>query len=432
MRELFYELGRFSLQILALIGAVWCILFVDTCARDLTIEPELPEEKYRSWARAMDRRPKVRVLLKELDGNRSVTFQSTKPVEVYRGDRSGSTWQRLSGQNRIRIEHRDGLIWVNGTNAGNEPLHLVPVVGAVTHTGTRTYRGSFTVYPLADGGIRVVNRVPMNKYLWSVLGMEMDLTFPMEALRTQAVAARTFALWEMDFQDRDNPASRYDVRNTAGSQVYHGKRVEGPKSRKAVESTRGLILAFENRILHAYYHSTCGGTTEHAADAIGVEERPVPPPLQGGVPCPWDDVSPVHSWKQIVTSRRLRRNVEKINRPVRSMAVSARTTYQRAKTVNVTLAGGDTITLDANQLRYAFPGKDGIASNWYRIERIGNGRFRVRGKGWGHGAGLCQMGAVGAARDDIPFEDILSHYYPGTTIVFAYGKETTDQDGSLD
>jgi len=423
MKALAVQVIRVSLQIGALIAAIWCLLLIDTCAREGRVRPEVPENRYRAWSRAMDRRPTVRVLLRELDGSRVVTFHSTPPMRLRSGDAAEGADRRVRGRIRIRRRSTANGLVVNGRETGDTSLRLTSSKKGGTRVGNRSYRGSFHVFYRSDGGLRVVNHVPMNRYLWSVLGDEMDLSFPIEALRAQAIAARTYALWEMGFQQSENQAARYDVRNTVASQVYEGVEKEGDASRKAVRSTRGLVLIYQNRVLHAYFHSTCGGRTEHAAEAIGVEERPLPPPLQGGVACKWDDVSPMHRWTFELTSDRLRQTFAEVDAPVRRLTVGDSTSTGRARNVRIIMREGGTVTLSVEQFSGAFPGREGIASNWFRVERRSQGTFRLNGRGWGHGAGMCQMGAVGAAREGIPFEDILYYYYPDSTLVFGYGTE---------
>ncbi len=148
--------------------------------------------------------------------------------------------------------------------------------------GTRRYRGRFRVRPSQDGQGLLINELNLERYLFGVVPAEMGpAVFPqLDALKAQAVAARTYAVAHLgDHQDEG-----YDICDTPACQVYAGASAEHPLSTRAVEETSGLIAVFDGRPIDAMYTSTCGGHTEDAAELFSGRAQP----YLKGVPCRWD------------------------------------------------------------------------------------------------------------------------------------------------
>ena len=140
-----------------------------------------------------------------------------------------------------------------------------------------------------DNHITVVNDINVEDYIKGVLYHEVSHHWPMEALKAQAVAARTYALYSI------NPAGKpYDVTNDIYSQVYGGRDSERYRTDLAVDYTRGQVLTYNDKIIPAYFHATCGGMTE---DAQELWNLPDIPPLRG-VPCGFCANSPHFHWKK--------------------------------------------------------------------------------------------------------------------------------------
>ena len=113
----------------------------------------------------------------------------------------------------------------------------------------RRYRGRLQVR-LEAGQLQVVNHVPLETYLSSVVGSEMPASWPLDALRAQAVAARTYAL------KARKPATAFDLQATTASQMYKGVEAETPSTRAAVQDTRGLVLTYDDALIDAVFHSS--------------------------------------------------------------------------------------------------------------------------------------------------------------------------------
>lgn len=136
---------------------------------------------------------------------------------------------------------------------------IEPIGKGYVYIGDRWYRGRTLVVP-SQKGLTAVNWVDMEEYLYSVLGGEMDSRWPIEALKAQAIAARTYALYERERQ-RNNPI--YDLGDTPDRwQIYKGVVSESPTTYAAVDSTSGKVLTHKNRIILSVFHACSGGHTE--------------------------------------------------------------------------------------------------------------------------------------------------------------------------
>ncbi len=400
MRDGLIESVRLALSLLTIIGAVFCILLVDSCAMGGYVS-NLPSTKGV---------PRIKVLLKEMEGNSSVTVVSKSPLKIFLGEDSNG-WKRTESGQHITIKRTGETALVNGEETNRWPVKIVPEKQLPIRTANRRYLGEFWVHRGSNDGLKVVNHVHLNIYLSSVLGAEMSLDWHLEALKAQAVAARTYALWEK----KRNSHQNYDVLNTTASQVYRGVGEQGKRSVEAVKATRGIVLFFNSRILPAFFHSTCGGKTTSASIGIPDFDPPDPPPLQGGVICKWDRHSKYYQWSTELSPAELQTklDVQNESRPER-IDIPQKDKSGRAQKVTIHFKNGDSTTLPARNLRSSI-GYSRLRSTLFTVHKTNGGNFRFAGKGWGHGAGLCQTGAVGLAREGHTFYDILSTYYPGST-----------------
>lgn len=184
---------------------------------------------------------------------------------------------------------------------GGFPLPLAPGMGAergpaIPETGFLwckgyRYRGEIEVY--RDGqGLTAVNVLPLEEYLYGVVGIEMSPSWPAEALKAQAVAARTYAVGRLG---GGGPGSGFDLLDTPVHQAYRGIGVEDPRSNAAVDATRGQVLTYQGALARTFYHAASGGHTENVEN---VWTSPVP--YLRGVP-DFDQDSPWSRWEKEVS-----------------------------------------------------------------------------------------------------------------------------------
>ncbi len=272
----------------------------------------------------------------------------------------------------------------------------------------RKLRGQVEV-ACSAGRWTAINVLPLETYLVAVLGGEMPPAFPAEALKAQAVAARSYALMrKIDARDQGKP---YHLSANVLSQVYAGLSREDPRSIVAVEATRGEVLAEGVTPVEAYFHSSCGGETESGSEALGRALDYLKP-----VPCPCQRHSPYAHWQVDVTTAEL--GVAEGLAAVTAIDVVSRTGEGRAARVRLRGSGGEEKVTTAIQLRAAL-GYQRLPSTWFDVRTEG-AHVVFEGRGSGHGAGLCQWGAKSLAESGQGYREILAHYYPGTEIQRIY------------
>ena len=260
----------------------------------------------------------------------------------------------------------------------------------------------------AAGGLQVVHTLPLEDYVAAVVGAEMPLAFPPEALKAQAVATRTFAVYKK--LEAVAEGRGWHLGATVLDQVYRGTRVD-PRARAAALATEGEVLVYDHAPIAAYFHSTCGGRTERGADALGRDL-----PYLVSVPCTRCRESPRYRWEVKVSAEELGRAAG-LPGPAVGASVASRTASGRAARVAI-LGAGRRVVLSAVDLRQRL-GYDRLPSLAFEVS-LGGGEALFRGRGAGHGAGLCQWGAAGAARTGESYRQILAYYYRGTELIRMY------------
>jgi stage II sporulation protein D len=288
--------------------------------------------------------------------------------------------------------------------------------GTLVVNGT-TYRGDLIVRAATQPpGLLVVNRANLEEYVAGVVGSEMPLLFPEQALRAQAVASRTYALYAL----RSREADAFDVADDQSSQVYRGLANETDRARKVTLDTLGVILTYRGRVFNSYFHSTCGGETIPASWVFG--EAPIPP--LSGAPCGFCADSKYYRWRASVTRVDLAAKLAKEGFPVGRVdrvEVLERGPAGHVALVRILHAGGE-VRVKGAKLR-AILGTSAVRSTAFDIEDPGGDAIALAGRGWGHGVGLCQFGARGMAQAGYDALAILRRYYPAAELVRIY---TTD------
>jgi stage II sporulation protein D len=332
---------------------------------------------------------------------------------------------------RIRAIHADAPAtpWVTG------PLTLEMAGGEVTWQ-QKSYRGALT-YAATDSALLVVNRVDVEEYLRGVLPLEIGArqTSDHAAVEAQAVAARSFTYTKM----LASGARDFDLRATESDQVYGGVSVETFWGDLAVAATAGWVLSFRGQVVTAPYHSACGGSTALPSETWRGGQDGYLRSVSDTSPRtgrPWCDIAPRAQWERRLTAADLATAIERYARAyttvpsgasgsIRDARVEGRTTSGRARALVFTTGSGD-VTVRANDIRYVLrpAGGEILPSTALSAatERGESGQLRalvLRGRGNGHGVGLCQWGAIARARAGDDFRAILKAYYPGADITRA-------------
>ena len=256
-------------------------------------------------------------------------------------------------------------------------------------------------------GFSVINRVDLEEYVKGVVPAEVSSTWHPEMLKAQAVAARTYAL----YQQMLSATREYDVAATVQDQVYRGKQGIDVGILRAVEDTRGLVVTYQDAPIYAAFSSTAAGLTE---DAMNVWSKEYP--YLKGVECPFDLASPYYQWKSSFKIDTLEQNLRQQGFSVGTIATMTPLSFSRGgrvATLRVLHSGGELI-LRGEELRKAV-GYTIIPSTQFAVESIGRDVV-LSGFGAGHAVGMCQWGAKELAELGYPFSTILRYYYPGTEL----------------
>ncbi|WP_099354562.1 stage II sporulation protein D [Fredinandcohnia onubensis] len=258
-----------------------------------------------------------------------------------------------------------------------------------------------------------IENVPLEEYVVGVLAMEMPADFELEALKAQALAARTYVVRQMLSEQKLKVPNGADVSDTVSHQVYKNNeelkaqwkgdydwKIE--KIRQAVKETQGQIITFNGEPIDAVFYSTSNGYTE---DSENVWKNAVP--YLKSVESPWDvNTEKFHSQVNMPVSEFENKLGIKLGNGNDVGKITSRTKSNRVASVEV---GGKTFT--GVQVRDAL----GLRSSDFSWERKGS-HIVIQTKGYGHGVGMSQYGADGMAKEGKSYKDIVSHYYQGVEI----------------
>lgn len=297
---------------------------------------------------------------------------------------------------------KDGLLM-----GGKRYRRLSFSASSAVYVNNKPYRG-LAELSVGENGILIVNQLPLEEYLVGLINCEISSAWPIEAVKAQAVIARTYAL----NRKKARVSSPYHLESSVIDQVYEGCLIEDSRSRRAVLETEGMVLEYGGGIIQAFYHSSCGGRTEASENIWGASL-----PYLKGVECQYCLTSPTATvWEYKIPLKeieeRLRAGGHKVSGliDVKPGAVNSR---GRLKLVVLQMAKGN-IAISGEQFRKAV-GYGVIKSTRIAMKNSKN-EISFSGSGNGHGVGLCQWGAKQRALDGFGCGEILSYYYPGTEL----------------
>lgn len=359
---------------------------------------------------------------------KSAEIMTTGPYRVLAGDRQvANANARLPKTNLTRT---DGSWKLGMLTASSDRLEILPAEGLVGVGSTR-YRGSLVF--LADGpeSFYIQNHVDMESYLASVVAKELYPGWHEECYRAQAVAARTYALYEIATRGQSQP---FDVWDSQRSQVYGGHGAETAQSWNAVRSTHAWVLAFgppgQEKIFLTQF-SACNGGVVNGAHVLRNVKEPIQP-LAGGQRDPDGKSCPYWTWPTVTIPKKdlYRALAESYSRvrelgDLHTVGVAEETDYGRPVWITLTNTAGKSTRLRAENLRLAMlrsdlPEAKGLRSMNCEVLDVGEAVEFRNGRGFGHGVGLSQWGAQEKARKGLSAEAILQFYYPGSGIFRAY------------
>ena len=313
----------------------------------------------------------------------------------------------------ILIRFDGGSVEVRDLNDGTrleraDGYRIEAEKGRLLRLEGHTYRGVLEAFLDPRDSPTLVNELFLEDYLMGVVPLELGpVQFPvLSALAAQSIAARSYSYRHLGTWAHQG----FDLFSDVRSQVYGGQAAEQELSSLAVLSTRGQSLIFAGKPILAYFSSTCGGITANFADAFQQQEVPY---LRGGIDCP-DQASPYRNWKAEFSIPEFQ---QKLGLPSTSLDLVKIHAFKSGRLDEVE------VRTDGQELR--IPGREtrtklGLRSTWVTKLDRQDDVIQLEGHGFGHGVGLCQIGAVELARRGLSAEEILKLYYPGTSLEKVY------------
>lgn len=357
---------------------------------------------------------------------------SSRPIAVVDG--SGS-WGivRLPLERALRVVRPDG--WLSEPHVA--PLEVASLAAAPVEVNRTAYPGSVEIFLGREGDVTAVNVVRLESYLEGVVSREIGRpgAVAYEAIRAQAVAARTYALKRMGSRAEHG----FDVYGTIEDQAYVGVPAAGDSlARRAVAETRGEALVFNDYLIDALYHSTCGGHTASVEEAFDFDPAPYLASVSDARPGGgfWCQSSRYFRWSVAWDHAELEEMVGR-NLPglvplpaagpgrLHDVELLASTPEGRAQRVRVrTTTGSYVVTENAIRRLFADPEGGWLRSTAFLFRPTRDGgrivSLSLVGGGWGHGVGMCQVGAMGRARAGQGYREILAAYYNGAEVATFY------------
>jgi SpoIID/LytB domain protein len=321
-----------------------------------------------------------------------------------------------------KIECEGGLLGVEGLKrAGSQAL----------------YRGHFEIVRAGDK-FNLVNVIEVEEYLKGVVPNEMPVSFGLEALKAQSVAARNYVL-----SPRVKASPNYDVVDSVAAQVYFGANTEKPLATQAIQETAGVVALYNGELILALYSSTAGGYTENYHNAFLLAPRPylcARPDIISQTPLNTDEAaaeyykskpdaydirSPYFRWEREWEANELRSVLENVTGNAEVKELRAKSRGESGKIVELEIVSTNGISCISKELAIrrlltkdckALPSANVVFEHEYddsgKLVRV-----KAYGGGYGHGVGMSQYGAGFMGKElKIPYEKILQHYYTGVAL----------------
>ena len=312
--------------------------------------------------------------------------------------------------------------------------------------GSGTYHGGLEARPDAYGSLTLINLVKVEDYLRGVVSGEMPASSPIEALKAQTIIARTYLMKNLNRHRVDS----FNLCAAPDCQVYRGIGGETDQTDAAVKATRGLALMYNNAPANPLFHSTCGGKTAAYNDVWPGSNVPYLTAVNDGAPVDHDDLSAEADFQKFLASKSANCSRSKYFRwevkktkteldsilaktlpdytgnptlkpgALRTMRILRRNPSGRVGEIEIITEHGD-YRFSGDEIRWVL---GGLRSTMFTVsggqDTNSEMVYTFYGAGWGHGVGLCQMGAIALAKDGMAYKQILTHYYPGTKIYTAW------------
>ncbi|MBN1897972.1 MAG: SpoIID/LytB domain-containing protein [Spirochaetes bacterium] len=307
---------------------------------------------------------------------------------------------------RVSFHLKEGKIKIENVGLFSGMIQIKNIKGII-HNGKYAYTGDFYIVSKTNT-LLAINDIDVEEYLKGVLPNEISPKWNQEAIKAQAVAARTFAYF-YKLKNADQP---YHLSANTLSQVYSGQAGQIETFAKAIKETEGEILVLDNKLIAAYFHSVCGGHTESAEKVWG---RKVD--YLTGVPCNYCRQAKYYRWEVSYTEEEVIRKLKKSGFDLSGISdIRGAQRSSSGRWISLKIRGKPKdIMMNGNTFRLIL-GAEKLRSTKFVIRRVRDG-FKFMGRGWGHGVGMCQWGARGMAERGYKYYQILRYYFRRTKLV---------------
>ncbi len=368
---------------------------------------------FQSQSVQASREPIIRVLIKK-DKNLRVRSDSSIPL-IIKGNQffnkrvKGLTINDNRNKKSLFFDYAKDKIY----NLNNNSFTIRSYDKRGIWVGDKRYSGIINLI-FKDNQIYVINKLGIEKYLSSVVGAEMPHEWPLEALKAQAIASRTYAL-----KKKGNVL--FDIDSTQKDQVYNGLESRTINTQRAVRATRSLIIIHNNKLINALFHSSSGAQTENSEDVWGNKYDYLRSVND------FDRYNPKLIWRKSFTKYELKKLFPRTG-GIEGIKIIKKSNTGRIKALKIIgeygskqMLGKDfrsKLRLNSTLFNYSFIKEnlnDGIDSN-QKLTNSTQPYFLISGRGSGHGVGMSQWGAKYMATKGATAEQILQHFYKGIKV----------------
>ena len=338
----------------------------------------------------------IRVLI--IKNSNSINLDSIKPIKVI----SSNTGQILYHNKRhVHISLQKNSLFINNIKVNLKGRLYISSASVSIKVNNKAYRGFFSI-DVKPSGIDFINHIDVEQYLLGVVPKEMPYTWPKQALMAQSIAARTYALY-VKGKSSDKP---YDVEASVASQVYGGYDAEKKETNSAVKATSGKVLTFNGRLIIAYFHSHSGGYTE---DPQNVWSAAIP--YLNSNPDKFSINTSKKNWNCFFTYKEIEDKLKKAGYDfgkIKYLTYNGKSKSNRILNIKLLTDKGASV-ISGNNFRIAL-GSSKLKSTLFSINKLKTG-ILFKGKGYGHGVGMSQWGALNMSKNRYLYKQILKFYY---------------------
>ncbi len=360
----------------------------------------------------------ISVLLADKINSTSLNF--TTSIAIFDGNKKAN----INAGKLIKIENKNDRLSIKW----NDNLYDCTYAEIIStdrnkllNYGNKNYRGSFLLF-CNHGDIQLINTLTLDDYLKSVVPSEMPIGNGHnynEALKAFTICARTYAISKL------NKNSNYDIYSDVRDQVYSGAKRENDLTNSIVDETQNMILTYQNRPAVIYYSSTCGGMTEDVQNVFSDEHIPYLVSIKDGEPANCS-ISPRFNWEEKISKQRFISSLfdaKLINDKTSTLIniqIKSRFASGRIDELQITYSeqgSENQISIYGNKIRSIIRNSNNgiLFSSNFSVSFDGD-EIILRGKGYGHGVGMCQWGAIAQSKRGINYKKILEFYFPGTKV----------------